>query len=50
MLQFDHEKPRDVVAFGRATVDLYADDFGPMEEIGTFSKFVGNPLFPEQRD
>ncbi|MCI8649382.1 MAG: 5-dehydro-2-deoxygluconokinase [Anaerotruncus sp.] len=41
MLQFDHEKPRDVVAFGRATVDLYADDFGPMEEIGTFSKFVG---------
>ncbi|RGX56474.1 5-dehydro-2-deoxygluconokinase [Anaerotruncus sp. AF02-27] len=41
MIQFDSTKPRDVVAFGRATVDLYANGFGPIEEIATFSKFVG---------
>jgi len=40
-LIFDNSKPRDVVAFGRATVDLYANGFGPMEDAVTFSKYVG---------
>ena len=38
---FDPNKPRDVVAFGRATVDLYANGFGPLEDAATFSKYVG---------
>ena len=40
-LVFDSGKPRDVAAFGRATVDLYANGFGPMEDAVTFSKYVG---------
>ena len=32
MLKFDLQKPNDVVAFGRATIDLYANEIGPMEE------------------
>jgi len=40
-LLFDTRKPRDVVAFGRATVDLYANGFGPLEDIVTLSKYVG---------
>ena len=41
MLKFDLQKPGDVVAFGRATIDLYANEIGPMEEAKTFSKYVG---------
>ena len=41
MLKFDLQKPNDVVAFGRATIDLYANEIGPMEEAKTFSKYVG---------
>lgn len=40
-LKIDESKPRDVVAFGRATVDLYANSFGPLEDVSTFSKYVG---------
>lgn len=40
-LNFDQSKPEDVAAFGRATVDLYANEFGPMEEAVTFTKYVG---------
>jgi 5-dehydro-2-deoxygluconokinase len=40
-LQFDQTKPRDVVAMGRATVDLYANEMGPLEDAVTFSKYVG---------
>lgn len=38
---FDKSKPGDVVAFGRATIDLYANELGPMEDAITFSKYVG---------
>lgn len=41
MIQFDASKQRDAVAFGRATVDLYANGFGTLEQISTFSKYVG---------
>lgn len=41
MIQFDTSKQQDAVAFGRATVDLYANGFGTLEQIPTFSKFVG---------
>ena len=41
MLKFDLQKPNDVVAFGRATIDLYANEIGPMEAAKTFSKYVG---------
>jgi len=41
MLTFDQTKPRDVAAFGRATVDLYANEIGPLAEAKTFSKYVG---------
>lgn len=40
-LKIDPKKPRDVVAFGRATVDMYANEIGPMEDAITFSKYVG---------
>lgn len=40
-LKIDKSKPKDVVAFGRATVDLYANGFGQLGEISTFSKYVG---------
>lgn len=40
-LSIDQSKPRDVVAFGRAAIDLYANEIGPMEEALTFSKYVG---------
>ena len=39
MLKFDLQKPNDVVAFGRATIDLYANEIGPMEAAKTFSKY-----------
>lgn len=31
----------DVIAMGRATIDLYANETGPLEEAMTFSKYVG---------
>ena len=40
-LNIDFNKPRDVVAFGRATIDLYANEIGPLEDALTFSKYVG---------
>lgn len=40
-LDFDMTKPGDVVAFGRATIDLYANETGPLEEAVTLSKYVG---------
>lgn len=41
VLKFDQTKPMDVVAMGRATIDLYANEFGPMEDAVTFTKYVG---------
>lgn len=40
-LQFDSSKPRDVVALGRSGVDLFPDQFGPMNQVISFSKYVG---------
>ena len=40
-LNIDQSKPRDVAAFGRATIDLYANEIGPMEDAATFTKYVG---------
>ena len=40
-LQFEWSKPKDTAAFGRATVDLYASEIGPMEDAVTFRKYVG---------
>ena len=40
-LNIDSGKLRDVVAFGRATIDLYANEIGPMENAVTFHKYVG---------
>ncbi|QTQ16883.1 5-dehydro-2-deoxygluconokinase [Treponema parvum] len=40
-INFDKTKPKDVVALGRATIDLYANEVGPMEDAKTFSKYVG---------
>lgn len=40
-LQFDMSKPRDVVALGRSGVDLFPDQFGPMNQVISFSKYVG---------
>ena len=31
-LDFDNAKPNDVAAFGRATIDLYANEIGPMAQ------------------
>ena len=41
ILQFDRDKPRDVAAMGRATIDLYANEIGPLEDAVTFTKYVG---------
>lgn len=40
-LNFDRSKRGDVIAFGRATIDLYANEMGPMEDADTFRKYVG---------
>lgn len=40
-LKFDEHKKKDVVAFGRATVDLYTNEIGSLEDAKTFSKYVG---------
>ncbi|MGI6687964.1 MAG: 5-dehydro-2-deoxygluconokinase [Christensenellales bacterium] len=41
MILFDNNKEKDVIAFGRATIDLYANEIGPMEDAITFTKYVG---------
>ena len=45
MLKFDLQKPNDVVAFGRATIDLYANEIGPMEE-AKWAALPPTPLSP----
>ena len=40
-LNIDQSKPRDVAAFGRATIDLYANEIGPMEDAFIFTNYVG---------
>ncbi len=40
-LTFDQSRPLDVIAMGRATIDLYANEMGPLEDAVTFTKFVG---------
>ena len=39
-LNIDSGKLRDVVAFGRATIDLYANEIGPMADAVTFHKYA----------
>ncbi len=39
--KLDQSKPRDVVAFGRATIDLYANEMGGLDTVNTFSKYLG---------
>lgn len=41
MLNFDKNKPCDVVAMGRSTVDMYPNETGPLEDAATFSKYLG---------
>nr|WP_065550395.1 5-dehydro-2-deoxygluconokinase [Enterocloster clostridioformis] len=41
IMQLDRFRKIDVIAMGRATVDLYANETGPMEDAKTFSKYVG---------
>ena len=36
IMQLDRFRKMDVIAMGRATVDLYANETGPMEEAKTF--------------
>ncbi|WP_294150296.1 5-dehydro-2-deoxygluconokinase [uncultured Clostridium sp.] len=38
---FDRSKPRDLVAIGRSGVDLYPEQFAPMEKVVSFTKHVG---------
>lgn len=38
---FDQKKPRDLAAIGRSGVDLYPQQFAPMEEVISFTKHVG---------
>lgn len=40
-LQFDMSKPRDVLAMGRSGVDLFPDQFGPMNQVVSFTKYIG---------
>lgn len=40
-LEFDQSKPMDIVAMGRSTIDLYANEIGPLEDAVTFTKYVG---------
>lgn len=40
-IEIDKSKPRDVVSLGRATIDLYANEIGPLENALTLSKYVG---------
>ena len=36
-MQLERLRKFDVIAMGRATVDLYANETGPMENVKTFS-------------
>ena len=49
-LNIDSGKLRDVVAFGRATIDLYANEIGPMEDaslsINMWAALRPIPLWP----
>ncbi|WP_229711317.1 5-dehydro-2-deoxygluconokinase [Pectinatus frisingensis] len=40
-IQFNRSRPIDVIAVGRATIDLYANEIGPLEKASTFTKYVG---------
>lgn len=40
-IDFDRTKPRDLIALGRSGVDLYPQQFAPMERVLSFSKHVG---------
>jgi len=41
-LVFDPAKPYDIIAFGRACVDIYPNDINcPLEDVGSFSFFIG---------
>ena len=40
-LQFDMSKPRDVVALGRSGIDLYPNEFGPTNQVTTYTKYIG---------
>lgn len=40
-MQLDRLKKIDVIAMGRATIDLYANETGPLEKAKTFTKYVG---------
>lgn len=41
ILNFDMTKKRDIVAIGRSGVDFYPDQFGPMEQVESFHKYLG---------
>ena len=41
IMQFDQTKPGDVVAMGRSGVDLFPDQFGPLRDVVSFTKYVG---------
>lgn len=40
-INFDQRKTRDLAAIGRSGVDLYPQQFAPMEEVVSFTKHVG---------
>lgn len=40
-IHFDSTKPRDLIAIGRSGVDLYPQQFAPLERVLSFSKHVG---------
>jgi 5-dehydro-2-deoxygluconokinase len=42
LIDFDQDKPMDIIPLGRAAVDLNANElYRPLEETKTFSKYVG---------
>lgn len=41
MMTAEGKRSLDIIAMGRATIDLYANDLGKMEDAGTFSRYVG---------
>lgn len=41
MLTFDLTKEKDVCALGRASIDLYAAQIGPLEETTVFNRYLG---------
>lgn len=40
-INFEPSKPEDAVILGRATIDLYANQIGPMEQAVSFNRYVG---------